>query len=370
MQRLLTALRALGGIALGALVVWTAGFLVQCTQPAPTTIVADSPGDLREVVIHYDPRAHDAVAPTYHALIQALPADVSLKVVVHTQADFDRFFAAFYTRWIRIEPVVVGERVTTWSRDRYTLLTRDDGQRVLLVPPQKTEIVRSRANDWLAPWKLAQGAGDIEIVQTEFDFDGGDLIAGADVVFADANLMRKNPARFPNPASIVRELTDLLGRPVIVLGDSEDDVPHHHIGMYLTPLPNGSVAVGSPALAMKILGADGRAKLATQLREDGLPAIDDRPETLHRFDAPAAQLERLGMHVVRLPLVPLEDNVTFVTFNNGVFHGAQFLMPSYGTELDDHAVAILRAQGLDVTPIPVRDIFRHHGSVRCLVNRL
>ena len=33
------------------------------------------------------------------------------------------------------------------------------------------------------------------------------------------------------------------------------------------------------------------------------------------------------------------------------------------------AADLLREQGLTVVPIAVRDIFVHHGSVRCLVNR-
>ncbi len=369
MNRLSTLVRGAGGVLLGALVVWGAGLLVQCAQPAQTRIVPDSPGDLSRAVIHYDPRAHNAVAATYHALMAALPPETELRVVVESQDHFERFAAAFHPpRSTRA--VVIGKPVTTWSRDRYTLLERTDGTRVLLVPPQKTEIVPARAHDWLAPWRIAEAAGNIEIVETEFDFDGGDLIAHEDVVFADANLVRKNPDLFPNPAAVAQRLTALLGQPVVVLGATADDVPHHHIGMYLTPLPNGAVAVGSPALAFELLGPEGLERMAAELAQDGLPAIDFRPETAHRFDAPARQLEELGYRVVRLPLLPLDDHVTFVTFNNGVFHGDRFLMPAYGTSLDADAAQRLADEGLTVVPIPVRDIFRHHGSVRCLLNRL
>ena len=370
MRRIPTSLRALAGLVLGALTVWAAGLLWQCGQPEATRIVADAPGDLSESVMHYDPRTQAAVAPTYRGMLDALPASGLVRVVVEDRAHFEAFLAAFPTPRLKFEPVVVGRPVTTWSRDRYTLLTRADGTRVLLVPPQRPQVIPARAHDWLAPWKIAEDSNDIEVVQASFEFDGGDLIAGTDVVFADANLMRKNPDLFPNPAAVAQTLTALLGQPVVVLGATPEDVPPHHIGMYLTPLPNGAVAVGSPSLAVELLGPDGRAQLAANLDNEGLPGIDDRPETRHRFDEPARQLESLGYRVVRLPLVPLDDDVTFITFNNGVFHGDTYLMPSYDTPLGAQAQRLLEAEAVTPTPIPVRAIFRHHGSVRCLINRL
>jgi hypothetical protein len=141
--------------------------------------------------------------------------------------------------------------------------------------------------------------------------------------------------------------------------------------MYLTPLPNGAVAVGSPSLAVDLLGPDGLAEYREALEERGMPDVDLSPENLSRFDGPAEQLANQGVRVVRLPLLPLADRVTFVSYNNGVFDdgGQRFLMPSYDLpKLDAAAREILEGEGVEVAPIRVSNVYRYHGSVRCLVN--
>ncbi len=341
--------------------------------------VADAQGRLEHLVLHADPGAFDDVEHTYRDLLQALP-DARISVAVRAPEDFDAFRARFPDpRPERFAPVVIGHPITTWSRDRYTLTRRADGRDTLLVPPQSPAPHPSRANDWLVPFELArQARPGAEVHILPFDFDGGDLIIGPRLAFADANLLRKNPARFSSPGGVADALRDVLGRDVLVLGERPEDVPHHHIGMYLTPLPSGAVAVGSPALALELLGGEegeAFADLRRRLEEEGLPAPDLSDATRARFDGPAAQLERAGIRVVRLPLLPLEDQVTFITYNNGVTRAADdratFLMPSYGVPaLDQAAAGILQREGLHVAPIRVWSIFRYHGSVRCLVNVL
>ena len=36
-----------------------------------------------------------------------------------------------------------------------------------------------------------------------------------------------------------------------MIGDRPEDVPNHHIGMYLTPLGNGRLAVADPDLGLE-----------------------------------------------------------------------------------------------------------------------
>jgi len=342
---------------------------------ARTVVAADATRGLDHIVVHFDPPAAPLVRTTYSEIFAALPHS-KVTVVVASEADFQTFletFAPAEGERGRFEPVLTGRPITTWSRDRYTLALEGE-QRVLLVPAQRPSLVDRRANDWLVPFRLAEAEG-IEVGTQNFDFDGGDLIVGPDVVFADTNLMRKNPDRFRTPAAVRHQLEVMLGRPVVVLGEQPEDVPHHHIGMYLTPLPNGAVAVGSPTLAADLLGAQGLEAMAARLASADMPKIDLTPETVERFDGPARQLEAAGFRVVRLPLVPLDDQVTFITYNNGVTHhdadGLHFLMPAYSVEaLDARATAILEAEGLKVHPIDVRTVFQQHGSVRCLVNVL
>ncbi len=360
--------------------------------PAVVRIAPDNQSDLNTVVLHFDPQAAATIDKTYRDILAAVP-DGRFRVVVASAADFEAFMERFKPADARrFEPVVMDRPITTWSRDRYTLTTAGQNQ-VLLVPPQKPALHGPRANDWLVPFRLALGDASVSVRELDFDFDGGDMIAGPARVFADVNLMRKNPTRMPNAGAVASTLEEIVGRPVFVLGKKPEDVPHHHIGMYLTPLPDGAVAVGSPALAVELLGGtDGAEFVALQerLKSQGLPAIDLSEATLHRFETPARELRAAGYDVVALPLLPLADQVTFITYNNGQFHALaadteapapasalkhtvkhEFLMPSYGIEtLDQAAREIFARRGVRARPIDVADVFRFHGSVRCLINVL
>jgi hypothetical protein len=76
-----------------------------------------------------------------------------------------------------------------------------------------------------------------------------------------------------------------------------------------------------------------------------------------------------------VPLVPLSDGLTYVTYNNallehrdGVLHAylPQFDIPA----LDQAGRRLWEAQGAVVHPIRVARVYRFNGAVRCLVNIL
>jgi len=89
----------------------------------------------------------------------------------------------------------------------------------------------------------------------------------------------------------------------------------------------------------------------------------------------AYAFEAAGFQVVRMPLIPLEGGLDYVTYNNVLMetrNGTTIAyVPVYGIDdLDSAALAQYAALGVDARPIDVSRIYRFHGSVRCLVNVL
>lgn len=340
-------------------------------RPAHKQIVADTGGAFVHLVIHFDPRAEADVAPTYRDLLAAVDPTVRFSVVVAERAHFDRF-RRLLRRWrirnaSRFRPVVVGRDVTTWSRDRYTLLT-ESTRRILLVRPKPHHAIRARQNDWYAPFAIARALGpDVEVRIAPVTFDGGDLTATDRHVFASGLLLGRNQGTpYADPGRMAAWLRRMTGREPVLIGRSPADVPPHHVGMFLTPLGGRTVLVGDPTTGLKLLPKDARLPLP----------VERRPSFLARFDFVARSLVRAGFRVVRVPLVPLSDGVTYVTYNNAVLERRadgrlHAYVPQFGLEaLDAAGRAAFEAQGVIVHRIDVRRIYRHNGTVRCLVNIL
>ena len=392
MEKVKFVLKRLKNIFLGLLlgVALTGIMLFILNKPDPTDSdlafrpVPDHSGALEEVIIHYQPRAEKAVRETYEDLLRQLPSEVIVWVAVNRKEDFDNFSkqAENWSPSRELRPVVVDRPITTWSRDRYTLATRsDNGQNVLVIPEASDGRFRERANDWMVPWKLADQYGDsLTVQEVVMRFDGGDIIVTHDTLFADYNLFSKNAGhRFKDMEELGDFLFTTFGLKVLLLGPGSKDVPQHHIGMYLTPLGGNRILVGDPELAVELIGAESAHELNADLSE----------ETMHRFQSPKKQLQELGYEVVSLPLLPMPSGVDFITYNNVVMETRndvpQVYMPIYSEDNGDNAEAsgqgnaalntldleaakIWKTQGFIVKPIRVSKVYRHHGSVRCLVN--
>jgi len=343
-------------------------------QPAPpeTEIVADHQGALAEVVIHYTPTVERDVAPAYRDLLRALEPDVTVWVVVERREHFRRL-ADLLPRWgvrstKRFRPVVTGRPITTWSRDRYTLLRSGAGERRLLVRARPEEGPAPRRNDWQAPFALARAAGrGVTVERAPLLFDGGDLIATDRHVLATALLQARNEGGTLGERGPLRDwLRRHLGREPVIIGDRAEDVPGHHIGMFVTPISNDVVLVGDVAAGLSLLPAEVELPLA----------VDRSRSTAGRFARVARELRAHGFVVRPVPLVPLEDGLTYLTYNNvllerradGRLHA---YVPQFGIEgLDRAGRAAFEGQGVVVHPVDVRRIYTQNGTVRCLVNVL
>jgi hypothetical protein len=358
------ALFALSVVALGASLAWSVGPADDSSQLAGARYTSDVDGELQAVLIHHDPRADAIVGPVYSQLLAAFPPEVTVYVATpDPQATLEALGA------LRpVVPIRVGGPITTWSRDRYALTSLPDGGFGIVVPTTPFAPDPARANDALVPWAVAHELG-LPIGRAELRFEGGDLIGTSHRLFADANLLARNPTW--TREQVVTWLEERFGLPVTLLGDEHGSVPDHHIGMYLTPLRDGhTVLVGDPELAWKHLVAKlGQAEAQRVIDElEG----DLSPERVARFSRVREQLQAEGFEVISMPLIPCPGR-SFVTYNNGVAEVRagqdRFYTPVYDVPaLDQLADEQLAQLGIECVPIDVSGIYRFNGSVRCLVH--
>jgi hypothetical protein len=330
--------------------------------------VPDSLGELQHIVVHYTSAASELITPTYADFFGTLPAEVRVAVAVERQEHYDELverLAGLGVTHPGLHPVVTGYAITPWSRDRYTLARL--GERWLLVVPERSDgAVAERQNDWRVPWALAEALAATEVATIPLRFDGGDLLTTERYVLASYRLVEKNLGTLVRTrGELVGELERAFGREVFVFGDAPRQVPIHHIGMYVTPLPDGRFALGDPRLGLALAGPERAATLGADVSE----------ASLARFEAVAEAFVAAGLEVVRLPLLPLEGELDYVTYNNVVMEtrGGETTVwvPVYGVpELDEAGLQAWRTLGVTVRPVDVSRIYRYDGSLRCLVNVL
>jgi hypothetical protein len=358
-------MRVLAGIAAGA--VASALILHMCAprhERAPTRLVAESASaPLSKIAIHYAPAADRVAANVWRQLFAVLPGDVEVEVEVARAADFDRFMRLVPSHPERFHPVVVGATITTWSRDRYAALVDDAGHGAILAPPQVEAPTPERAGDAKSPFAISRALYHREPKVADIVFEGGDLAATPDLVFADVNLGARNVGHHEaSRTAIEHELHLRFGQQLIWLGDALGDVPRHHIMMYMMPIDDHTVAVGDIKAGVALLG-------------DTPLALDDIDVEAARFDKAAALLAAKGFKVVRVPALVLAGAGSYVTYTNALFdvqggHRVVY-MPTYALPaLDTAGQKFWEAQGFEVHPIDVSPIYRLNGSLGCLVNVL
>jgi hypothetical protein len=345
----------------------------ELNAPAPRgPLLSDVEGALEELEVHFNAAAAPYVLPTYVDLFRALPSATRVTVVVSRREDYDALCSALLREGVavdRLRALVVDHDVSTWARDRF--VPRTDGARTtLLVPRAPTDDSSlERRGDWFVAWDLAEHRDAIRVETLPLRFDGGDVVATRTTLFCDANLVAKNvPAVYPDRPALLAALQDLSGLKVELIGERAGDVPLHHIGMYLSPLADGSVAVADP----RFRGLDPQRE-AARLRALGLPT-QRNPEVERQCEFVADWLTKRGYRVRRLPFFPCDDPKVFVTYDNVLQEvradGPHVYLPTYGVEWDERAAAVWRAAGYRVHPVDVRKIFVHRGSVRCLTQVL
>jgi len=375
-RRFLWGVWILGGLYL----VFALGAVVLTPEPPEAgPLMPASGGPITDLGIQFHRTGAERFLPVFGALLGALDPETTVHVVVGDEADHNRFEEA-RTGWFaegegpRVVYASAGQPITSWMRDRLGVLDPgpSGGPAVLLAPAAPMTGPEARAHDWIVPWTLGEHLGTRAMVRaTEYRFDGGDLIADEERVYVATPLFGRNPGVAPD--ALVARLERDLGRPVLRLGSEAHSVPDHHIGMFLTPLGDGRVAVGDPDLALAALAEVGMERPA-MLPVGGEPlTLDLDPGRLDRFRRVAEELRAAGLEVVPIPILPSRSPYVFLSYNNvlverradGRLH---VYLPVYGVDvLDDAAIRAWEEAGAVVHPIGVEGLFRLGGSVRCLV---
>ena len=334
-------------------------------------LLSDCNGTIRELVIHYVPKAATIVTPIYRDFLGQLESDVTVYVVCPDKGAFDRLVASIGPVRCALLPVAVGHPITTWSRDRWLAMEplEKGGQATLLYPrgEQSEEIWPARKGDRLVAGDLSAALGPkVAAKRSSLYFDGGDFVADDRTVFVASAVLRRNLQRtVETRQELLSDLAGALKRRIVLLSDA----PDHHAGMYMMPVGNNTVLVGDPAAGKELLGSE-----SDKLCPPDGPDFSDATQT--RFDAVAAQCQSAGYRVIRMPLVPGRDGRTYVTNLNVILdqrRGQRIVyMPIFdGAEaINQAAASIWRKAGYQVRPVNCSGCYTHFGTLRCLVNVL
>lgn len=324
----------LAALAFHALVVWIR------YEPPPAPALDEGAGRIREVLLHYAPKA-TFVRRTYAELLAKLPSDVAVVVAVEKAEDAEAFSREFGRE---ATPVVVGRPITTWSRDRFVAC--EDGD--VVVPCEAHPGAPERRNDALVPCAFASADGrDVRVAP--FRFDGGDFLAAGGRLIASCAWARRNPER--TSSDLVAAAERLFHEEVVYVPEA----PEHHVGMAIAPVGKDHVLVGD-------------ARWGARLCPDFADA-DKSEETARLFDACAERLAAAGFRVDRIPVCPTTTPFVWLTYTNGLHEDGVVYMPTYGcTALDDAAAAVYRSLGYDVRPVDASAVYVHGGTLHCLVH--
>lgn len=330
-------------------------------QQAESPLLPENEGRIAAVEVQYAPASPELTRCVASFLKQVSPEAEVIAACPDERAcaQFRELAAGWGLR--SVSTVSAGAPITGWSKDRF--LVTGSHPATLVTPRQETAGFQSRTNDQKVAPALARAfPGRFRTKALPIRFDSGDILASRQHIFVSDVLWEKNQhSGFGSKAELARYLRKTFGRQVVWLSPA----PPHHIGMFLAPVDETTVAVGDPDLGRRLWRSD-------------LCGLPDRPDladaAAQPFRAVIAQIEKSGFRVVRVPCVCFAPQV-YLTYTNGVFEtrGKRRIvyMPVYGQKaLDAAARSAYEAAGFQVRAVPVRDVFRHRGTIGCLVNVL
>ena len=326
-------------------------------------------GPLRSVVMQYTKGA-DFVWPVYRQFLMQQGAELTVYVACPAEGDFAELREAVGEVGCRVVPVYTRHEMTTWSRDRWVVLqdARERGRPTLLAQAGEVreEIWPQRAGDGKVFEDLARAVG-FEARRSALFFDGGDLLADGDWVFATRAVLERNlQHRVATREELVGALEREVGRRVVLLADG----PDHHAGMFMMAAGARRMVVADPALGREVFdaGGDTAAGLAG--------GADFTAETQQRFDAVAAVVRAKGYSVTRIPAVPAHEGKMYLTYVNVIIDKRDardvVYMPVYAGQerMNAAATAVWAGLGFEVRPIDCTSVWQRGGALHCLVNVL
>ena len=324
---------------------------------------------LAEICIQYRSDFHDQCIQTIQDLLAALPEDVTVRVVTESPDEFNflksRLSQSGRPLPARMKSVVTGMPITPWAKDRFGTMTAGGGP-VLAVPRARTAAAGPRGNDEKVAALLCRRIPGVTHKVLPFMFDGGDLLSDSGNVYVAANMLARNgPLTDAGRRELLGAIASTFGKKVVCIGEDAEAVPDHHIGMYLTPLGSGKLAVADPDLGLRICRTLGVTQVA------GV-ALETDSARYQPFRNVIRILQEQDLEFARVPIVLTLLPRVYATYNNAIIEERdgvkRIFMPVYDVpELDRQAAAVFEAQGFDVVSVRVGNLFRHTGSLRCLV---
>ncbi|MFZ4394321.1 MAG: agmatine deiminase family protein [Kiritimatiellia bacterium] len=368
------ALDLIGGSAAGlVLAICLSGLVVprsaksRALPVSGATLISDAHGALAEICIQYRQDFNPLVIETLSDLLQGLASDVDVRVIVASKKEFDFLKGELARRHVarlgRLSAVVTGFPITPWARDRFGAMVAEN-RTVLAVPPARSNLPGPRGNDERVPEILAASLSDATCLSLPFMFEGGDLLADEEHAFLSANcLARNSPDNIDDRPGLLRRMQGALHKPIVVIGETAEDVPDHHICMFLTPLGDKTVAVADPALG-----------LALYQQSPSGEAVDVETDTTkyEPFQNVLRCMEQQGYQVMHVPLLLTRTPRVYVSYNNVMLERRngekRVYMPVYGVPaLDRAAGEVFATQGWRVIPVRVGKLYQQTGSLRCQV---
>jgi len=342
------------------------------------SVLPDSEGTISEVLIHYDADIGESLDSVYRDLFRVLPPDVAATVISPSRDSTLHFLNTWGPIALKnnrsVNVLDLDMPISIWARDR--VIARQDSalqsEMSPLTPEGWNSYEECKTNelvlgDILSLVRLT-GPG----ARGRLRVEGGNIVANRRHVFLGSNVVDEN-SDLADADEVHRDLLQYLGRDFVLIGDAVGAVPWVHIDMYLTPISDDLVLVGSVHLGEELAGLD-----CEQDGDQGLPGIP-LPQTCpadmfqQQLDEVADAVRRLGYKVVRIPALADPQDGWMITYNNVLMEerlGKRIVyMPTYAAPtLDTAAAAVYERLGFEVRTIDVSGIYESGGALRCMVN--
>lgn len=345
------------------------------SAPIHVSVIPDTHGAIAEILLHYDPDVALELEPVYRDLFEALPDNVRVTVLCPTAAAADDFISSWDSVLEgRVAYVInVGLPISIWARDRCIARQSLDLRNIgaTFVPVASWQYEPEKSNDLLLQDILHEARLAPTVMNSPLHVEGGNVVSNMRHVFFGSNLLSEN-SELPESRLAV-ELSRLLGRAYLSVGDESGKVPWCHIDMYLTPISEDAVLVASPRFALTLLSADDACEDGTECCDDLLGSVCTSDTLQNQFDSVAALMQRNGYTVYRLPAIANVSDQWMITYNNILLdqHNGQRVayIPIYDIPLLDRtALAIYRGLGFEVRTVDVSEIYERGGALRCIAN--
>lgn len=318
-------------------------------------------------VWHFDPDLAERSCSIYTVLLTAASPDQRIVVAVTSEEEEELFrtLVGIGPHERRVTFLDVGRRLTIWARDRY-IFTEPGGVPTVLTP-LPAELPLMRKPDLSVGRGLAR-LGRRPVTSTALTLDGGNVIITDERAYVGASVVPENPQ--VEAAEIARQLEEVLGRPVAVIGDVRK-LPHEHLDMFVSFAGPRLAVVGSPRLGLEWFDRLERLGIDEEVSIEAGTFLREQTEVwLEEYARVRRQLLDMGFKLIEVPAIHGEDDVVLTWVNAIVDRdGGKVFFPVYGIPfLDEMAADAWRSTGLAPNGIDCRELIRYGGALRCITN--